>query len=71
MKIEYFADTDTLSIEFSRKAASDAIELSEGIVMDVDDQGHPVGLDIDQASKYLDLEHLDCVHLPFQIHQAA
>ncbi len=71
MKIEYFPDTDTLYIDFSEKEAIDALELSEGIVMDIDHQGYPVGLDIDQASKHLDLEHLDLVHLPFQINRAA
>jgi len=39
--------------------------------MDVDEQGRPVGLDIDQASRHLDLNRLDFAHLPFQVHQVA
>jgi len=71
MKIEYFADTDSLYIDLSGRQGSDVVELAEGVVMDVDDQGHPVGLDIDQASKHLDLARLDFNHLPFQVHQVA
>ena len=71
MKIEYFKETDSLYIDLSGKKGTDAIELSEGIVMDVDEQGHPVGLDIDQASTHLELNRLDFAHLPFQVHQVA
>ena len=71
MKIEYFADTDSLYIDLSGKKGTDVVELAEGVVMDVDDQGRPVGLDIDQASKHLDLDRLDFSHLPFQVHQVA
>ncbi len=71
MKIEYFADTDSLYIDLSGKKGTDAVELTEGVVMDVDAQGHPVGLDIDQASKHLDLERLDFSRLPFKVHQVA
>ena len=71
MKIEYFADTDSLYIDLAGRKGADAVELTEGVVMDVDDQGHPVGLDIDQASKHLDLGQLDFTHLPCQVHQVA
>jgi uncharacterized protein YuzE len=49
MKIEYFADTDSLYIDLSGRKGTDVIELTEGVVMDVDEQGRPVGLDIDQG----------------------
>jgi uncharacterized protein YuzE len=71
MKIEYFADTDSLYIDLSGRKGTDVIELTEGVVMDVDEQGRPVGLDIDQASRHLDLNRLDFTHLPFQVHQVA
>ena len=71
MKIEYFVETDSLYIDLSGKKGSDVIELSEGVVMDVDEHGRPVGLDIDQASTHLDLKRLDFAHLPFQVHQVA
>jgi uncharacterized protein YuzE len=71
MRIEYFPDTDSLYIELANREGRDVVELSAGVVMDVDEHGLPVGLDIDQASKHLDLEHLDLSRLPFQIHQVA
>ena len=71
MRIEYFPDTDSLYIDLSEKTGTDVVEIAKGIVMDIDDQGHPVGLDIDQASKHLNLEHLDFVHLPCEIRQVA
>jgi uncharacterized protein YuzE len=71
MKIEYFPETDSLYIDLAGRAASDAIELSEGIVLDIDEQGRPVGLDIDQASKHLDLRKLDLKRLPFDVEQVA
>jgi uncharacterized protein YuzE len=71
MKIEYFPDTDSLYIDLSGRKGADVVELTEGVVMDVDEQGRPVGLDIDQASKHLDLGRLDFSHLPFEVHQVA
>jgi uncharacterized protein YuzE len=71
MRIEYFPDTDSLYIDLSERASADSREIGEGIVLDLDDQGHPVGLDIDQASKHLDLKHLDLKRIPFEVHQAS
>lgn len=71
MKIEYFADTDSLYIELSDKKGHDVVELAEGVVMDVDEHGRPVGLDIDQASKHLDLDHVDLYRLPFRVRHVA
>lgn len=71
MKIEYFADTDSLYIDLAGRKGADAVELTHGVVMDVDENARPVGLDIDQASKHLDLERLDFNHLPFRVHQIA
>lgn len=71
MKIEYFPDTDSLYIDLSERESADTREISEGIVLDVDSQGRPVGIDIDQASKHLDLKHLDLKKIPFEVQQAS
>ena len=70
---DYFenADTDSLYIDLAGRKGPDAVELTEGVVMDVDDQGRPVGLNIKQASKHLDLRHLGFNHLPCQVSQVA
>ena len=71
MRIEYFPDTDSLYIDLSERVSADSREIGEGIVLDLDDQGRPVGLDIDQASKHLDLKNLDLKRIPFEVHQAS
>ena len=71
MRIEYFADTDSLYIELVQRAGVDACEIGDGVVIDIDADGHPVGIDIDQASKHLDLRTLDLRHIPFQVEQIA
>lgn len=71
MRIEYFADTDSLYIELAQRAGVDAFEIGDGVVVDIDAEGHPVGIDIDQASKHLDLRTLDLRHIPFTVEQIA
>lgn len=50
MKINYYAETDSLYIDLSSKPSVDSREVSEGIVLDYDADGNLVGIDIDQAS---------------------
>lgn len=54
MKIEYFPETDSLYIDLADRPGVDAREVSEGVVLDLDSQGTPVGIEIDQASRRLD-----------------
>lgn len=67
MKIEYFPETDSLYIEFAGRAGVDSTEIGEGIVLDLDADGRPVGLDIDQASKTMDLQELVLSKAPFAV----
>ena len=67
MRIEYFPETDSLYIDLAERPSADSREIGEGIVLDVDAEGKPVGLDIDQASKHLDLRQLDLKRLPFAV----
>jgi uncharacterized protein YuzE len=56
MKLTCFQKTDSLYIDLSPKASVDSLEVREGIVIDFDEDGRIVGIDIDQASKKLDLQ---------------
>lgn len=69
MKIEYFPETDSLYIDLADRPGVDAREVSEGVVLDLDSQGTPVGIEIDQASRRLDLRTLDLRKVPFDVHQ--
>ncbi len=59
MKLEYFPDTDSLYIDFAERGGVDVVEVGDGFVVDVDDDGRPVGIDIDQASRRVDLLMLE------------
>jgi uncharacterized protein YuzE len=59
MKLHYYADTDSLYIEFTERPSSESREIADGIVVDLDDGGAIVGIDIDHASKHLDLASLE------------
>ena len=71
MRIEYFTETDNLYIDLAERAGVDAREIGDGIVIDIDANGHPVGIDIDQASKHLDLKTLDLRRIPFGAEKVA
>ena len=64
MKIEYFPETGSIYIELADRPGADTREIEEGIVLDIDENGKAVGLDIDQASKHLDLGKLDVNKVP-------
>lgn len=58
MKLNYYPETDSLHIDLKSVAASDSNEVADGVVLDLDDDGNVVGIDIQQASKRLDLSFL-------------
>lgn len=64
MKLHYYPETDSLYIELNPRPGADSREISAGVVLDVDADGNPVGLDIDRASQLLDLTSLETVALP-------
>jgi len=64
MKLNYYPDTDALYIELKSTASSNSKEVSEGLVLDFDDHGNIVGIDIQHASKKLDLGTLETQSLP-------
>jgi uncharacterized protein YuzE len=69
MKIEYFPETDSLYIDLADRPGTDTREIEDGIVLDVDEHGRAVGLDIDQASKHVNLQKLNLRRLPFEVEQ--
>lgn len=55
MKIVYYPETDTLYIEFADSPGESTIEAIEDMVLDVDGDGRPVGLEIEHASEKTDV----------------
>ncbi len=65
MKLHYYPETDSLYIDLSSRPSADSREVAEGLVLDLDTDGNVVGIDIDHASRILDLSTLETVALPF------
>jgi len=64
MKLNYYKETDSLYIDLSSVASSDSKEIADGLVVDFDDAGHVVGIDIQHASERIDLSSIESKHLP-------
>jgi uncharacterized protein YuzE len=64
MKINYYPETDSLYIHLSDKPSVDSQEISEGVVADYDESGNLVGLDIDNASKKVQLSEFILNQIP-------
>ncbi|MBI3246153.1 MAG: DUF2283 domain-containing protein [Deltaproteobacteria bacterium] len=67
MKLTYYPDTDSLYIDLSEQPSVDSQEISEGIVLDYDASGNLVGIDIDNASKKVQLKELTLSKLPTEV----
>jgi uncharacterized protein YuzE len=64
MKLHYYPETDSLYIELKNTPGAEAREIVAGLVVDFDAEGNVVGLDIDQASRKLDLSKVETFALP-------
>ena len=51
MKVRYFAETDTLLIEFRDAPVSETRDLDENTILDVDAQGNICAITVEDASK--------------------
>jgi uncharacterized protein YuzE len=57
-------EMDSLYIELSSKPSADSKEVAKGLVLDFDAEGKIVGLDINNASKVIDLDKVETISLP-------
>ena len=64
MKLHYYPETDSLYIELNEKPGADSQEIADGVVLDVQAEGRPVGIDIDGTSERVDLRTLELIALP-------
>ncbi len=67
MKLNYHRDTDSLYIDLSAKPSAESREISEGIVLDYDAEGNLVGIDIDNASRKIDLKEVILSKIPAEV----
>jgi uncharacterized protein YuzE len=64
MKFNYYPETDSLYIDLAERASVDSREVAPGVVLDFDEEGFLVGIDIDHASKIVNLSRLEAQSLP-------
>lgn len=64
MKLHYYPETDSLYIELKDAPGTETREIVEGLIVDLDEKGNVVGLDIDRASHKLDLSSVETIALP-------
>ena len=64
MKLHYYPDTDSLYVEFRAGPGVETREVSDGLNIDFDADGSVVGIDIDHASRSVDLSTLETEALP-------
>jgi uncharacterized protein YuzE len=64
MKLHYYSETDSLYIDLNSSLSSDSKEMAEGLVVDYDEHGRVIGLDLQHASESFDLLKIELVNLP-------
>ena len=67
MKLNYYPETDSLYIDLSEQPSVESKEISEGVLLDYDANGRLVGIDIDNASRKVEMEKLILSKLPSEI----
>lgn len=64
MVFEYFPDSDMLVIKLSDGTSTESEEIAPGIVLDYDKGNRVVGVEIEDASKLVNLSRLELRALP-------
>jgi len=58
MRIEYSKGIDALYIKLREAEVADSRDIEEGVTVDLDDNGHIVGIEILDASEKMDISDL-------------
>ena len=64
MKLTYFPDTDTLYIALREEPSVESDEIREGLVLDYGESGNIIGIEIEAASRSVQLDRLEVSALP-------
>jgi uncharacterized protein YuzE len=54
MKIIYDERADILQIQFAQRGIEETAQISPGLILDYDEDGHVIGLELRKASKRVD-----------------
>lgn len=64
MVFEYFSDTDMLYIKLADGKSTESEEIAPGVVLDFDEHNRAIGVEIEDASKLVDLSRLELKAFP-------
>jgi uncharacterized protein YuzE len=70
MKVNYHPETDSLYIDLSEQPSVESREISEGVVLDYDESGKLVGIDINNASSKAELQRFVVSRIPVPVETA-
>ena len=71
MRLSYDPKTDYLYIHLLEKPSVDSDEVANGVVLDFDEDGGIVGIDVQHASKHADMHRLMLNQMPFKAMEMA
>lgn len=71
MRLTYDQQTDSLYIDLSERVSVESREVTDGVVLDYDELGQLVGIDIDHASERTELGRLVLDSLPTEVERIA
>jgi uncharacterized protein YuzE len=66
MKLNYHPETDSLYIDPAEQPSAEARETAPGVLLDLGADGRLVGIDLDHASRVVDLATLEAGSLPLK-----
>jgi len=64
MIFQYYPDTDMLYIKLANGVSTESEEVAPGIVLDFDECNQVIGIEIEDASTFIDLSRLEVSALP-------
>jgi uncharacterized protein YuzE len=64
MIFQYYPDTDMLYIKLADGVSIESEEVAPGIVLDFDGQNRAIGIEIEDASTFINLSRLELSALP-------
>jgi uncharacterized protein YuzE len=64
MVVQYHPDTDILYIKLADGVSTESEEAAPGIVLDFNEGNQVIGIEIEDASTFIDLSRLELVALP-------
>jgi uncharacterized protein YuzE len=64
MVFQYYSDADMLYIQLADGISTESEEVAPGIVLDFDEHNRVIGVEIEDASKFIDLSRLELKAFP-------